>query len=703
MKQPPRRAIGRPTYKKRFRAQGLAHAGEHSALAVPKSAGPTAGGDGEPQAQQQQPERDEGGITMPSTETPSVAGIDEAAMAPVRTRRSRASPTAILAMPLRGLHRRLRPWHLFVALGAAAVAMVLSIVLVHVRDQQRMAALIAVQVDEMGPGKVMPFAMLGSLLLYASVAAAALTRHHEQTPSDPSKARVNLGYAQYQGTVLGNGVGQYLGLRYARAPTGDLRWRAPVEPETIGGDQAADSFGKICLGISTSLPSNSEGTDCLFANVWSPANATAGSKLPVWLFIQGGGYTVNSNANYNGSQVVESSGGNIIFVNFNYRVGLWGFLASERMRTGADLNVGLLDQRMMMKWVKKHIAQFGGDPDHVVIHGVSAGAGSVALHMAAYGGKDEGLFQGAVASSVFFPAQPRVSDLEWQFDLVLSQTGCSDAEDPLACLRCQDEETLQAANVPSAFPGRPSTGLPLFYWTPSVDGDLIRDYPYVMFANGDFIDVPVIFGTDTNEGSYFGANASTEEEVAVFLQNNYPLLTTNETDKILEQYPLMDPLPLHNAWFPSASMAYGESTFICPSVHILDSLQTYGQGASRAWSYRYDVLSPENAAAGLGVPHTWETWAIFGPDSINGIGMGPPSYYGADAAIVPVVMDYLISFVQTLDPNADRFPAAPEWSTWGVSEQRLRFDTGNVSMEKIPEDLKSRCDLWKDLATITQQ
>jgi acetylcholinesterase len=77
----------------------------------------------------------------------------------------------------------------------------------------------------------------------------------------------------------------------------------------------------------------------------------------VWLYIQGGGYQTNSNANYNGSEVVRQSGQNIIFVNFNYRVGLFGFLASENIRQDGDLNAGLLDQRMVLHWVQKYISQ----------------------------------------------------------------------------------------------------------------------------------------------------------------------------------------------------------------------------------------------------------------------------------------------------------------------------------------------------------
>jgi acetylcholinesterase len=143
--------------------------------------------------------------------------------------------------------------------------------------------------------------------------------------------------------------------------------------------------------------------------------------------------------------------------------------------------------------------QFGGDPDHIIIQGVSAGAGSVALHLVAYGGRDDGLFQGAIGDSVFFPAQPRVSELEWQFDRLLNETGCSSASEPMTCLRGRSGTALQAANVPSPFPGRNANPEPLFYWTPCIDGDLLRDSPYKLFESGNFINVPMIFGTD-NDG-----------------------------------------------------------------------------------------------------------------------------------------------------------------------------------------------------------
>ncbi|KAI0013363.1 alpha/beta-hydrolase [Xylariaceae sp. FL0662B] len=581
-------------------------------------------------------------------------------------------PLAAMKRSLQALRRRTRPWHVFALLAAVAtIAAVLAGVLVANREHQR-------KIEE-----------------------------DRRTPSDQGKARTNLGYAQYQGSLVGTdrGVAQYLGLRYAAAPLGDRRFRAPLEPEDDFGDQPANTFGPICLGISVPYPAADQSEDCLYANVWAPANATRESKLPVWLYIQGGGYTSNSNANWNGTEVVERSGGNIILVNFNYRVGLWGFLASERVRDDGALNAGLLDQRAMMRWVQRHIVQFGGDPSHVVIHGGSAGAGSVALHLVAYGGTDkqERLFVGAVGESVFFPAQPSVADLEWQFDRLLGQTGCDGADRPMACLRSQGTGTLQAANVPSPFPGR--FFLPLFYWTPCVDGDFLRDLPVLLFERGQFLDVPLIVGTTTDEGTIFTPNTKTAVDMANFLRDNYPRLSESQAEGIVEQYPLtgQELQPAHWPWYTSAAQAYGEATFICPAAHMLSSYVRHLNATNRAWGYRYDVYDAINAAAGRGVVHLFESWAIFGPDSIAGPGRGPPSYYTYNAPVVPLVMDYWISFVRTLDPSAMRSPDAPVWEPWSADKKRLLMQVDNFTTETVPQDQQSRCNLWKTLAPVTQQ
>lgn len=114
----------------------------------------------------------------------------------------------------------------------------------------------------------------------------------------------------------------------------------------------------MCIGINQPIaPGSVAGSideDCLFLSVYTPAGSTPDSSLPVWVFIQGGGYAVDANSNLNGTAVV-AEGQDTVFVQFNYRVGSFGFLASESIRENSDLNVGLLDQRKALEWIKQYI------------------------------------------------------------------------------------------------------------------------------------------------------------------------------------------------------------------------------------------------------------------------------------------------------------------------------------------------------------
>lgn len=122
------------------------------------------------------------------------------------------------------------------------------------------------------------------------------------------------------------------------------------------------------------------------------------------------------------------------------------------------------------------------------------------MHLVAHGGRDDNLFVGAMAESVFFPAQPFVPELEYQFDRFAHHTGCDNTSrsDQMACLRSQPIAVLQDANTAQPFPGQYESPYPLFYWTPCIDGDFLQDLPYALINQGKIIDVPVLFGTDTD-------------------------------------------------------------------------------------------------------------------------------------------------------------------------------------------------------------
>ncbi|KAI9644493.1 hypothetical protein NHQ30_006514 [Ciborinia camelliae] len=520
-----------------------------------------------------------------------------------------------------------------------------------------------------------------------------------------STSLVDLGYAQYQGTLLSSGITQYLGMRYASPPLGDLRFRAPQPPQSSSGIQNAQTacshshdrfFGPICLATNNG-PTSAQSEDCLFVNVWAPSTATSTSKLPVWVFIQGGGYISNSNANFNGSTVVDTSNRGIVYVNFNYRVGSFGFLTSEKVRKNGDLNVGLLDQRLLLHWVQDHIAKSSG-------------------------GRNDHLFIGAIGESPFFPTQPAASELEWQFDRYANSAGCGSSSDPLGCLRSQSTAVLQAANVASPYPAQ--AGSPLFYWTPTIDGNFLTDYPYTLFGKGSFVQVPILYGgsllhppyhliqtcpliiftDDTNEGTVFSPDPATPNDVAIFFKNNYPYLSSTDTDAINAQYPLTTPVPNRAAYYPSVAAAYGETTFTCPGITV--SIARAMQNPSQVWNYRYNVQDDNNIARGVGVPHVFELPAIFGPGNAN---EGPSSYTTYNANIVPVVMKYWISFIKFLDPNREKDASAPTWANMGTPSaaggtlSRLVLQTNVSAMEIIPNDQLARCTFWKNLAVKMEQ
>jgi para-nitrobenzyl esterase len=199
-----------------------------------------------------------------------------------------------------------------------------------------------------------------------------------------------------RGVALSNGVFQFTGIPFAKPPTreNDLRWRAPVAPDSWNGTIELTDWAPICAQFMKGMMQGEE--DCLYINVWATnipnssvfdednaedsfaearANATmarARALRPVMVWIHGGGFEEGSVQTYNGSNLMEQLGGSIVYVSTPYRLGPFGFLGSEALRKrtvgefgGTTGNYGMLDQRMALEWVKANIAQFGGDPNKV--------------------------------------------------------------------------------------------------------------------------------------------------------------------------------------------------------------------------------------------------------------------------------------------------------------------------------------------------
>ncbi|KAH8819024.1 triacylglycerol lipase [Xylogone sp. PMI_703] len=527
---------------------------------------------------------------------------------------------------------------------------------------------------------------------------AFLTTLVSTHPVDPHGSVVDLGYTRYQGTVLENGITQWLGMRYAAPPLGPLRFRAPRDPPSNPILQIADTHGDICLSTGTTEITDGFSEDCLFVDVFAPTHVK--EPLPVYIFIQGGGFNSNSNPNYNGSGLITASDFNIVVVTFNYRVGPYGFLASKEVQKDGDLNIGLKDQRKVFEWVQKHIRKFGGNPHSVTLGGASAGAASIDLHLSAYGGRNDHLFHAAAAESQSFGVQFTVEGSQYQYDALVERTGCSSSKDTLACLRNISAADLQAVNVNVPSPnggGDP----PLYMYSNVVDGDFTTDYTYRLYQEGKFIRVPVIFGDDTNGGTVF-APKDTDNVTAMnhFLKDQYPDLTNAQLARIDHYYPKAEQFPDSGRYWRAVSNAYGQMRYMCPGLYISSA---YSKTLTPSWSYRYNVEDPDQVASGLGVPHTVELNAIWGPENVNG---GAPASYSTplNQNIVPLMQAYWTSFIRTHNPNTYRLRGSPRWELWNPAEMnRIRFQTNATRMENVDEETRVRCAYFYSIGLALHQ
>ncbi|KAM3542043.1 hypothetical protein ARSEF1564_005075 [Beauveria bassiana] len=250
-------------------------------------------------------------------------------------------------------------------------------------------------------------------------------------------------------------------------------------------------------GAPQQLLASKESEDCLHLNIVRPAGPPSNTSLPVLVWFHGGGFEEGSAADqrYNGSFPVKTAlgmGSPIIFVSFNYRLGVWGSISGPPIEEAGLANIFMHDQRQALAWVQENIAHFGGDPLKVTVMGESAGAISIGYQLLAYGGRDHGLFRAAIAESggpVYMGAPLRNSSQRANdFELLLNTTGCSCAADVLGCLR----------RAPTASINQASNIVPFY---PTVDGDFLPDYSIALLQQNRFLKVPLLTGSNRNEGA----------------------------------------------------------------------------------------------------------------------------------------------------------------------------------------------------------
>lgn len=302
-----------------------------------------------------------------------------------------------------------------------------------------------------------------------------------------------------QGRLVGSGAGgveRFFNIPFAAAPVGALRWRAPQEPPRWRDARDAATLGPACPqtvrpALVAGGVADRQSEDCLQLNVWRPSGAR---KLPVMVWIHGGAHVVGSGTfpAFDGTAFARQG---VVLVTINYRLGALGYFAHPSLtraapRGEAIANYGLMDQLAALRWVQKNIAALGGDPRQVTLFGESAGAIGVTTILAQPEAK--GLFARAIVQSGVGLLDPRPLVEQQALGRALAVRAGARADATLAELRALPAAALVAAGdvrTPGAMTG------------PILDGKLVREAPWRIFARAEPIDVPLLIGANSNEAS----------------------------------------------------------------------------------------------------------------------------------------------------------------------------------------------------------
>ena len=311
-----------------------------------------------------------------------------------------------------------------------------------------------------------------------------------------------------------NGLTIFKGVPFAAAPVGELRWKAPQPVEAW--DTILDATHYAC-GPIQGAPAPDLSEDCLYLNIWTPAK-TSDEKLPVLVWIYGGGFVFGNTAdpNYDCEALARSTDG-LILASINYRVGQLGFLAlpelSAESPNHVSGNYGLQDQIAGLEWLKRNIAHFGGDSERITIFGESAGGISVSMLCASP--LCQGLIQGAISQSggSFGPTRPTTYPGENMQTLAQAEAS---GKQLMESLGANSLEELRAMDA-SAFSAR---GLGSNSW-PVVDGYVIPGDQSELYAEGRYNDIPVLIGYNSDEGASFQFGPRTEEYYVQSTQLRY--------------------------------------------------------------------------------------------------------------------------------------------------------------------------------------
>ena len=450
--------------------------------------------------------------------------------------------------------------------------------------------------------------------------------------------------AVHEGTVV------YKGIPYAAPPIGDLRFAPPQKPKPWTDVLDCLEFGHCATQTPSILINTTPSEDCLYLNVWAPADAKPDDALPVVYWIHGGGYfndcgTMNY---YDGTSFAKQ---NVILVTFNYRLGALGFLGLKTLQDqyGTTGNWGTLDQIAALEWVHDNIAAFGGDPANVTIDGESAGSFSISGLVLSP--KTKGLFRRAIMQSgSLFADRFAVPFTEAKLDKTIKMSqdfaqhfGAADSPDGLAALRHVDALTLWKTGF---FSSDITQECPWAFWA-TLDGVVLPENPRAALEQGQVNGSEFIIGYNGNEGAVFISAASKPEGAKAYLDRVFP---GEQGERVASLYEGIDPLKEVVDVVTYAYFKAGETL-------MKNALAAQGK---TVYGYEFDYV-PEGdyPMKQLGAHHAVEILYSFATSKAAGLTLGPD-----DGKVAEEMHRRWCNFAKTGDPNNVNVWPVPSGVVW---------------------------------------
>jgi para-nitrobenzyl esterase len=487
-----------------------------------------------------------------------------------------------------------------------------------------------------------------------------LSTSSAQNPASAPVVSISTG--QLRGSLIEGGGASFKNIPFAQPPIGALRWREPLPPKAWKGVRDATAFGPMCNQNDNKQLPHSE--DCLQLNVWTP-KLTAGTSLPVMVWVHGGGNTAGSGveALFNG-EVLASHG--VVIVNINYRLGVLGFFShpdlTKESAHHASGNYGLADQILALRWVKENISKFGGNPANVTLFGESAGAGDVNALIASP--LTKGLFSRVIAQSGPIGTYASLADSEKRGVDVASKLGLT-GPDALAKLRgLSDTELMDKA-------AQGAMGI-------TVDGWVLPEQASKIYSEGRQQKVALLIGNNSQEMQPRG----TPSDIRQLISQRYGPLT----DHALAAYKVngaSDPQPDPENGTVMLQFTT-DNSFRCGSVQEL-----IWHTAAGNTGYEYQFSRTVHGQEALGAPHASEIPFIFGTLPVW---QRMRHYNDSDRQYAPQMQEYWTNFAKTGDPNGGNLVKWPKFDA--TSRAYMDFtDAGPVAKEGLRRDA---CDVFME-------